>query len=208
MFVTILTADLDRTMSWYVEGLGFINLFTVARPDGPALVHFRRWQFQDLLARSVRGRITAGNGVHVSFAAVYDELDELVARARSHGAGQVEGPADSPWNTRDVKTVDSDGNVIIFTAVRPTEHTDPAFSHRIRAQQDLVAEHDVRGLEIVEPKTARSRRLVVHSELGTQSLRRHRRHKARHGSVVATRGRTTNSCSRTASEGRSIRNTC
>jgi hypothetical protein len=55
----------------------------------------------------------------LGFAAVYDEIDALAARARGHGAGQVEGPVDTPWNARDLATVDPDGNIVLFPAARP-----------------------------------------------------------------------------------------
>jgi hypothetical protein len=68
---------------------------------------------------------------------VVGELDALADRARGHGGGQVEGPADTPWNTRDLRTRDPDGNLVVFTAPRPPEDTDPAFSARIRDLADL-----------------------------------------------------------------------
>jgi uncharacterized glyoxalase superfamily protein PhnB len=132
MFATLIVADLERTTSWYVEGLGFISLFAVPGPSGPALVHLRRWQFQDLLVRPAMAPVSAGNGCSLSFAAVDDELDDLAARARAHGAGRVDGPADTPWNTRDVTTVDPDGNVVVFTAARPPDQSDPEFSEQMR----------------------------------------------------------------------------
>jgi hypothetical protein len=68
----------------------------------------------------------------VNFAAVYGEVGALAERARAHGGGRVEGPADTPWNTRDLTTTDPDGNVVIFTAARPPELTDHAFSGQMR----------------------------------------------------------------------------
>jgi uncharacterized glyoxalase superfamily protein PhnB len=132
MFATLVVANIELTTSWYVEGLGFISLFTVPGPSGPALVHLRRWQFQDLLARPASEPVVPGNGCLLSFAAVLDELDDLAARARAHGAGRVEGPIDTAWNTRDLTTIDPDGNVVVFTAARPADQSDPAFAERMR----------------------------------------------------------------------------
>jgi catechol 2,3-dioxygenase-like lactoylglutathione lyase family enzyme len=132
MFATLLARDLDATVSWYTRGLGFIELFTMRGPDGaPFLVHLRRWQFQDLLVRPAPGPVTPGTGCQLSFAAVYGEIDALAERARAHGGGRVEGPADTPWNTRDLTTADPDGTVVIFTAARPPELADPAFSAQL-----------------------------------------------------------------------------
>lgn len=141
MFATLDVADLDLTTSWYVEGLGFISLFTVPGPSGPALVHLRRWQFQDLLVRTSSERITPGNGCRLNFAAVFEELDDLTTRARAHAAGRVEGPVDTAWNTRDLTTTDPDGNVVVFTAARPASQSDPAFNermHRWNIEQDFA----------------------------------------------------------------------
>lgn len=131
MFATLLVSDLELTTSWYVNGLGFIKLFEMPGPSGPVLAHLRRWRFQDLLARSSSERITAGNGCQVNFAAVFDEIQALANTARAHGAGRVEGPIDTAWNTRDLTTIDPDGNIVVFTAARPPEQSDPTFSERM-----------------------------------------------------------------------------
>ncbi len=137
MFATLLASDIDATLSWYVEGLGFVNLFTIPGPFGVALlVHLRRWQFQDLLIRPAFGPVKAATGCALSFAAVYDEIDALAERARAHSGGQCEGPVDTPWNTRDLTTTDPDGNIVVFTAARPPELTDAAFSDRMREWND------------------------------------------------------------------------
>lgn len=131
-FATLLVADVKATVSWYTDGLGFINLFTIPGPEGiPQLVHLRRWQFQDLLVRPSAGPITPGSGLILSFAAVYDEIEQLAERALAHGEGKVEGPVDSAWNTRDLTTTDPDGNVIIFTAGRPPLTTDASFKQQM-----------------------------------------------------------------------------
>jgi uncharacterized glyoxalase superfamily protein PhnB len=132
MFATMAARDIGATVSWYTGGLDFIELFTMPGPDGPILVHLRRWQFQDLLVRPAHGPVTPGNGCMLSFAAVYGEIDALAERARAHGGGRVEGPADTPWNTRDLTTSDPDGNLVVFTAARPPELSDPAFSGQMR----------------------------------------------------------------------------
>ncbi|HZN73388.1 MAG TPA: hypothetical protein VFC00_17100 [Micromonosporaceae bacterium] len=96
VFVTLTVADLDRTVDWYVNGLGFISLFTMPGPDGgPALVHLRR------------------------------------------GGGLVEGPADTPWNTRDVRATDPDGYVVVFTARRPVDEQDERFTAMMQEQARL-----------------------------------------------------------------------
>lgn len=141
MFATLLASDLEATVSWYVDGLGFVSLFALPGPGGPALVHLRRWQFQDLLIRPAPGAVTAGTGCALSFAAVYDEVETLAARARAHGGARVDGPVDTPWNTRDVTTTDPDGHVVVFTAARPTGSADEAFSEQINkwsAEQGLT----------------------------------------------------------------------
>jgi catechol 2,3-dioxygenase-like lactoylglutathione lyase family enzyme len=133
MFATLLASDIEATLSWYIDGLGFINLFAVPGPTGvPVLVHLRRWQFQDLLVRPAGGPVTPGTGCTLSFAAVYDEIDALGERARAHPGGGSEGPVDTPWNTRDLTATDPDGNVVVFTAARPPELRDAGFSERMR----------------------------------------------------------------------------
>lgn len=137
-FVSFAVRDIEVARDWYTRGLDFIDLFSVPGPAGvPVLVHLRRWRFQDILLRPAEGEVIPGTTMTLSIAAVVGELEALADRARRHGGGgQVEGPADTPWNTRDLRTRDPDGNVVIFTAPRPPEDTDPAFSARIRGLAD------------------------------------------------------------------------
>jgi catechol 2,3-dioxygenase-like lactoylglutathione lyase family enzyme len=137
-FVTLAVADVERTVDWYVNGLDFISLFTMPGPDGtPALVHLRRWRYQDILVRP--GKPPTGGEWTVSVMAIADQLDALAERARAHGGGTVEGPLDTPWNTRDLRTTDPDGYVVVFTARRPEGERDEQFSAMIEreAQRQL-----------------------------------------------------------------------
>ena len=133
-FVTLTVADVRRTVDWYVEALGFVPLFTMPGPDGePALVHLRRWRYQDLLVRP--GTPQPATGAVVSVSALAEELDGIAERARAQatrtGAGSVEGPVETPWNTVDVRTTDPDGYPLVFTARRPEGRRDAAFEQRI-----------------------------------------------------------------------------
>jgi catechol 2,3-dioxygenase-like lactoylglutathione lyase family enzyme len=136
-FVTFTVADLDRTVDWYTNALDFINLFTIPGPAGPVLVHLRRWRYQDILVRV--GEPPAGGRSSYSVAAEYDALDALAERARGHGAGVVDGPSDTPWNTRDLRCTDPDGYTVIFTARRP----DAALNKDFSAMMDREAKRQL-----------------------------------------------------------------
>jgi catechol 2,3-dioxygenase-like lactoylglutathione lyase family enzyme len=138
-FVTLEVSDVHRTVAWY-ESLGFVSLFTMPGPDGaPRLVHLRRWRYQDVLVRP--GTPAPTGGQTLSLAGLAEELDAVAGRAREHsagtGAGSVEGPLDTPWNTRDLRLTDPDGYVLVLTAQRPAADRDAAFEQHIR---DLAAE--------------------------------------------------------------------
>lgn len=126
-FATLTVADIDRTVDWYVNGLDFISLFTMPGPDGvPALVHLRRWRYQDILVR--RGVAPVGGEWTISFMAIAEQLDAVAERARRHGGGDVDGPAATPWNTRDLRLTDPDGYTVVFTARRPEGERDERFN--------------------------------------------------------------------------------
>lgn len=140
-FVTLRVADLDASVRWYTEGLGLHLLATLGRrADGrAALVHLRRWRYQDLLLVPSDPPAAIGGAVTVSFAAGQDELAGLAEQARRTGGGRVAGPAMTACGTADLSTTDPDGHILVFTArpVRPatadrlpgftmTVHPDPA----------------------------------------------------------------------------------
>jgi len=133
-FVTYVVADLEATVGWFTEALDFISLFTMPGPDGaPALVHLRRWRYQDVLVRARRpdeaatAPATLGSPTFSVYAQT-EELDGLAQRARAHPAGSVEGPIDTPWNSRDLTATGPEGITVVFTARRPDGARDPEFN--------------------------------------------------------------------------------
>jgi len=121
-FAQLQVADLDRATRWYTNILGFRVIFAMPGPDGsPQLIHLRRSRYQDLLlVRSRQPRepgIPAGVGValYVQFEDDWDALATLAERARQTEGCVVEGPIDTPWNTREVKLLDLDGYRLVFT---------------------------------------------------------------------------------------------
>jgi catechol 2,3-dioxygenase-like lactoylglutathione lyase family enzyme len=144
-FVTLTVSDLAVSRRWYVEGLGLAVLAEVPGPSGSVtLLHLRRWRYQDLLL--VPGRspdAPPARGVRLTFSAHGANLDALVAQARAVGGGVVEGPAATPWNTRDVLARDPDGYEVVFTDSLPTELQDPEFAGRMeRVKQQVLLQRD------------------------------------------------------------------
>lgn len=148
---TLTVSDLDASRRWYVEGLGFAVLAEVPGPTGDvALLHLRRWRYQDLLL--VPGRSPdelPAHGIRLTFSAHGTDLDALVAQARAVGnvvGGTVEGPSATPWNTRDVVARDRDGYEIVLTSMLPVDAHDPEFAGRMeQVQRQVLAERAERG---------------------------------------------------------------
>ncbi|WP_309057966.1 VOC family protein [Streptomyces sp.] len=114
-FVTIPTEDLAASVDFWVRGLGFFELFGIPG----TLVHLRRWAFQDVLLLSATGVPDRAPAMSVSFACVLDQIDPLVAACRAVRPDAVDGPRDTPWNTRDVEVITPEKARIVFTAAKP-----------------------------------------------------------------------------------------
>jgi catechol 2,3-dioxygenase-like lactoylglutathione lyase family enzyme len=139
-FVTLTVTHLDRTVDWYVNGLDFVVLFTMPGPSGsPALIHLRRWRYQDILVRP--GEASGGGEWTIGVMATRQQLDGLAERARAHGGGVVHGPVDTPWNTRDLRVTDPDGYTVVYTARRAENERDERFSAMMEEQVRLQLGH-------------------------------------------------------------------
>lgn len=132
-FVKLAVPDLAATVDWFTGALDFINLFTMPGPNGPALVHLRRWRYQDILVAPATGAMApVGPSLALTFAAEFEELDALAQRARAYGGGSVNGPVDTPWNTHDLTVTSVDGLTVVFTARRPEPLRDQQFEANMR----------------------------------------------------------------------------
>ncbi|UNT00422.1 VOC family protein [Streptomyces tubbatahanensis] len=114
-FATIPTDDLAASTDFWTRGLGFVDLFSIPGE----VVHLRRWAFQDVLLVPATGVPEQPAGLSLSFACVLDQVDSVVEACRALRQGSVEGPRDTPWNTRDIVVTTPENARIVFTAAKP-----------------------------------------------------------------------------------------
>ncbi len=114
-FVTIPTNDLAASVDFWSRGLGFFELFGIPG----RLAHMRRWAFQDVLLVVEANVPEQPPAMSLSIACVLGQVDSLVADCRALRPDSVEGPRDTPWNTRDVTVITPENARIVFTAAKP-----------------------------------------------------------------------------------------
>lgn len=108
MFATLPASDLDATMAWYIEGLGFISLFTVPGLNGPTWLTFGGGSSRTSPPGATRARTGhLRHWVHAQLrgppttrSTAWPDVPGSTAAAR------VDGPTDTPRNTRDLATTD------------------------------------------------------------------------------------------------------
>ncbi|WP_145806858.1 VOC family protein [Kribbella amoyensis] len=116
IYVTVPTADLERSVDFWVRGLGFIDLFTIPG----RLIHLRRWAFQDVLLVTGEGA-DVPSAVSVAFAAVLGQLDEVAGRCEELVPGCTSGPVQQPWNSDELTVITPENARVILTAARPLD---------------------------------------------------------------------------------------
>jgi hypothetical protein len=114
-FATIPTSDPAASVEFWTRGLGFVELFGIPGQ----VVHLRRWAFQDVLLVPAAGVPEEAPAMSLSFACVLSQVDSLVEACRALRPDSVDGPRDTPWNTRDVTVITPENARIVFTAARP-----------------------------------------------------------------------------------------
>ena len=119
MFVTVPTSDLDASVDFWTEALGFFTLFSIPG----RLVHLRRWAFQDVLLVPAPQEPSPAPGpaMSVSFACVLSQIDEIAAVCEQRRPGSVTGPRITPWNSSEVEVTTPEGVRVVLTAARPLD---------------------------------------------------------------------------------------
>jgi len=115
MFVTLPTADLDASRRFWIDALGFIDLFSIPGQ----LTHLRRWAFQDVLL--VPGEAQDLSERSVSFACITSEIDEFAARCEAALPGSTTAPRHTPWNTIDLEVITPEHTRVLLTAAKPLD---------------------------------------------------------------------------------------
>jgi catechol 2,3-dioxygenase-like lactoylglutathione lyase family enzyme len=128
-FGILLVSDIEKSVEWYVDGLGFWVEKKLVGPDGQlAIVHLRRAQYRDVLLRPAREKLEGplGRGVRLSFtvnAETEESMRATVERLEKLPQGTVVGPLSTPWNTVDVEATDPDGYIVVLTTVADRAYT-------------------------------------------------------------------------------------
>lgn len=115
----LLVDDLDATLSFYRDVLGFEVTFAMRAPnetdfhasvsDGESSLAFGPASTLDAAARA-----QLGAGVMLWFSKQEDDLDAYYARVREGGARVVEEIADQDWGDRTFVIADPDGYQLCF----------------------------------------------------------------------------------------------
>ncbi|MGY1439759.1 VOC family protein [Streptomyces reniochalinae] len=124
-FATIPTGDLAESLDFWTRGLGFVDLFSIPSQ----VVHLRRWAFQDVLLVPTTSVPEQPAGPSLSFACVLGQVDAVVGACRALRPDSVEGPRDTPWNTRDVVVTTPEKAWIVFTAAKPFDPSSQEARH-------------------------------------------------------------------------------
>ena len=106
MFIKLMVRDVAATARWYRDALGFRSMYVLRGDDGTQRMnHIRLGRYQDQMpiAQPEDQEISAkGHGI-VIYMTTDINLDRLADRARSVGS-VVDGPTDTPWNTREFRS--------------------------------------------------------------------------------------------------------
>jgi len=113
-FVTIPTGDLAASVDFWTRGLGFFELFSIPG----RVVHLRRWAFQDVLLVPAADVAEQAPAMSVSFACVLDQVEPVAEACRALRPDAVDGPRDTPWNTRDVEVITPENARVVLTAAK------------------------------------------------------------------------------------------
>ncbi|OGO06956.1 MAG: hypothetical protein A2Y73_09245 [Chloroflexi bacterium RBG_13_56_8] len=131
LFVKLFVCDVEASAKWYENALGFRSIYALTGDKGVQVMnHLRLGRYQDLMLlpqSEDMARLDKGWGVAISLT-LEDGINDLAQRAASAGSS-VEGPTETPWNTRELTVWDPDGYMLTFSqvvdATRPFDEVIP-----------------------------------------------------------------------------------
>lgn len=102
--------DVEASIAYYVERLGFALQFSWGEGDGPvSFAGVSRDGFEVMLCLEGQGQPGTWFTVWV------DDVDELHAEYVDRGADIRRAPVDLPWGVREMNVIDPDGHRIRFS---------------------------------------------------------------------------------------------
>lgn len=126
MFTINPTSDLEASRDFWLEGLGFIDIFTIPSQ----VTHLRRWAFQDVLLVPGEAPVETP-GISVNFACVLSQIEEIQDRCERLVPGCTEGPREMPWNSVELTIMTPEQTRVVMTAARPID-PDGALAEELR----------------------------------------------------------------------------
>jgi uncharacterized glyoxalase superfamily protein PhnB len=113
--------NLETSLAWYRDVLGFIVTKEIRREDRLVAAHLRAGSVDFLLGQDdfAKGRDRA-KGVALRLHCVTgQDVDQLAAAVQERGGKLAHEPRDQPWGARDFAVVDPDGfQISISTGIR------------------------------------------------------------------------------------------
>lgn len=110
MFVKLNVRDLEKSVKWYREAVGFEAVFVMQ-----GIAHLRGAKYQDVMLLA-GGAADEGKRVGVVINFSTDDIESLADQARNAKAEIVEGPVIRPWNAKELVIQDIDGYILTFSA--------------------------------------------------------------------------------------------
>lgn len=113
-FTTIPTTDMQASADFWTRGLGFFDLFSIPQ----RLIHLRRWAFQDVLLVPATALAEQAPCIRLNFACVMNQIQGIADACRTIDPDCVNGPKDTPWNTKDIEVTTPEHARVVFTAAK------------------------------------------------------------------------------------------
>jgi catechol 2,3-dioxygenase-like lactoylglutathione lyase family enzyme len=119
MTPTLVVRDLDASVRWYRDALGFAVVYELPGLSGrPLLAHLRRGPHQELVlaaAATASGELGPWPGQGITLTLTVEErLDTLAARAASQSGSAASEAANGPRGAQELSLVDPDGYHLVL----------------------------------------------------------------------------------------------